>query len=271
MAKITIKELQALTSNDNTKLIYDEGSIRGKVRVNKNSISVDFSYRYNINKKTREIRLGTWPKTSLSQIRINKNNARNFLDIGLDPIDEKLKALIIINELKKKEEFEKANQNLKISFENLFEKWHQFELVNRKDRGKDVKRIFEKDVLPVIGHLPASEIRKSDITVILDNVLSRKARRMAKIVLTLLRQIFRFAEDRDIVESNPTSSIRKAKIGGKDVIRERYLSEEEIINLHMQLKKCIFVKNHRTGSLDTHVNLLQSWGIMQGEMGRYKS
>lgn len=242
MAKITIKELQALTSNDNAKTLFDEGGIRGKVRVNKNSISVDFSYRYSINKKSREIRLGTWPKTSLSQIRINRNNARNFLDLGLDPIDEKLKKLNKIKELKKKEEIDKTNLNLKISFDNLFEKWHQFELVNRKDGGKDVKRIFEKDVLPVIGHIAVADIRKTDITHILDNVLSRNARRMAKIVLTLLRQIFRFAEDRDIVESNPTSSIRKAKIGGKDVIRERFLSEDEIINLHIQLPNAFLLK-----------------------------
>jgi len=51
---------------------------------------------------------------------------------------------------------------------------------------------------------------------------------MAKVTFSLMRQMFRFAQDRGIVEADPTQSIRKAKIGGKDVERDRVLSEQEI-------------------------------------------
>ncbi len=40
--------------------------------------------------------------------------------------------------------------------------------------------------------------------------------------------MFRFAVDRDLIEHDPTASIRKAKIGGKDVERDRVLSDDEI-------------------------------------------
>jgi hypothetical protein len=35
--------------------------------------------------------------------------------------------------------------------------------------------------------------------------------RMAKLIFSLMRQMFRFAVDRDIIEADPTASIRKAR------------------------------------------------------------
>ena len=49
-----------------------------------------------------------------------------------------------------------------------------------------------------------------------------------------MRQMFRFAVDRDLIEHDPSASIRKAKIGGKDVERDRVLSDDEISSLAKQ-------------------------------------
>ena len=57
---------------------------------------------------------------------------------------------------------------------------------------------------------------------------ARGVTRMVKVVFSLMRQMFRFAVDRDIIEFDPSSSIRKAKIGGKETERDRVLSEDEI-------------------------------------------
>ena len=61
-----------------------------------------------------------------------------------------------------------------------------------------------------------------------DALLARGVNRMAKLIFSLMRQMFRFAVDRDLIEHDPTASIRKAKIGGKDVERDRVLSDDEI-------------------------------------------
>jgi integrase len=66
---------------------------------------------------------------------------------------------------------------------------------------------------------------------------------MAKMILALMRQMFRFAVDRDIIEFDPTASIRKAKIGGKDVERDRTLSELEIRALARQLPDANLLKS----------------------------
>ena len=118
---------------------------------------------------------------------------------------------------------------------DLFERWLTIDLVRHRDRGKEVRRMFEKDVLPLLGQMAVEDIRKVHVTTVTDALLARGVPRMAKVIFSLIRQMFRFAVDRDIIEFDPTSGIRKAKIGGKDVERERVLSDNEILLLSQRL------------------------------------
>lgn len=88
--------------------------------------------------------------------------------------------------------------------------------------------MFEKDVLPYIGNRFVADVKKGDITEVTDTMLARGVNRAAKIAFSLMRQMFRFAVDRDLIEHDPTASIRKAKIGQRDTERDRVLSAEEI-------------------------------------------
>ena len=117
---------------------------------------------------------------------------------------------------------------------DLFERWASVDLIRRKDGGAEVRRMFEKDVLPLIGAIAVEDVRKGHVTGVADALLARGVPRMAKLIFSLMRQMFRFAVDRDIIEFDPTASIRKAKIGGKDVERDRVLSEDEIRQLARQ-------------------------------------
>lgn len=100
--------------------------------------------------------------------------------------------------------------------------------MNRKDGGAEVRRMFQKDVLPILGSVAVADIKKSHITEVTDALLARGVNRMAKLIFSLLRQMFRFALDRDLIDHDPTATLRKAKIGGKDVERDRVLSNDEI-------------------------------------------
>ncbi|WP_338585943.1 tyrosine-type recombinase/integrase [Pseudomonas sp. MAG733B] len=113
----------------------------------------------------------------------------------------------------------------------LFERWMMIDIANRKDGGAEVRRMFEKDVLPSIGNRFVADVKKSHVTEVTDAMLARGVNRAAKIAFSLMRQMFRFAVDRDLIEHDPTASIRKAKIGQKDTERDRVLSDEEIKQL----------------------------------------
>ncbi|HHX6518088.1 TPA: tyrosine-type recombinase/integrase [Pseudomonas aeruginosa] len=128
-------------------------------------------------------------------------------------------------------EAERVRQAARKTVTELFEHWAKVDLVSRKDGGAEVRRMFEKDVLPVLGDIAVADVKKGHITEVTDALLARGVNRMAKMIFSLMRQMFRFAVDRDIIEHDPTASIRKAKIGGKDVERDRVLSDDEIHTL----------------------------------------
>jgi integrase len=128
----------------------------------------------------------------------------------------------------------KARLAARKTVQDLFDHWAKVDLINRKDGGDEVRRMFKKDVLPALGALPLAEVKKGHITEVTDALLARGVNRMAKLIFSLMRQMFRFAVDRDLLTHDPTASIRKAKIGGKDVERDRVLSEEEITTLAKQ-------------------------------------
>lgn len=118
---------------------------------------------------------------------------------------------------------------------DLFTRWASTDLIRRKDGGAEVRRMFEKDVLPTLGSIAVEDVRKGHITGVTDALLARGVPRMAKMIFSLMRQMFRFAVDRDIIEFDPSAAIRKAKIGGKDTERDRVLSEQEIKALVIQI------------------------------------
>lgn len=241
MAVLTELGLKSLTDKDDGTSIYD-GSMRGKVRSTQKGVSVYFDFKYKFQGKSKELSLASWPKTSLKEIRALATAARSNLDDGIDPITLRKtnKLSKAIEETNKRNELnnqllKQIAQNNRLSVNNLFERWEKLDLVNRKDGGKEVRRMFEKDVLPLIGNMAVEDVRKAHIINVIDTLLSRGVNRMSKLILSLMRQMFRFAQDRDIIENDPTSSIRKAKIGGKDTVRDRYLSEAEIRDLTAKL------------------------------------
>lgn len=71
----------------------------------------------------------------------------------------------------------------------------------------EITRMFKKDVLPVLGSFHVTDIRKSHVTEVTDRLKVRSATHLARNLLKLMRQMFRFAVDRDIIEFDPTATL----------------------------------------------------------------
>ncbi|MDR2188161.1 MAG: tyrosine-type recombinase/integrase [Azonexus sp.] len=244
MGKLTVKQLEALGREDHGTKLREDGGLVGSVRHGASGVSVYFDWRYRINRKVKQVAVGTWPKQSLAAIRSERDKLKIEVNRGADPAErrkaERLK--IKVDQLEETEKQWKrldeiAFQKTKFTVQGLFELWSEVDLVRRADGGKEVQRMFKKDVLPLLGSLAVEDIKKGHITQVTDPLLARGVNRMAKVVFSLVRQMFRFAVDRDIVEADPTASIRKVKIGGKDVEGDRVLSKDEIRQLAKQVPK----------------------------------
>lgn len=173
----------------------------------------------------------TFPALSLERARELAAAMRAERRAGGDPLQAK-KAERLEKQARLAERLAVAQDKLaRPTVEIVFKDWLQAELTKRKDRGVETIRGFKKDVLPRIGGMPAETVRQMHVMTILDAVIARGSNRMAKRFLSELRQMFGYALDREIVQADPTARIKKDRIGGKAVIRDRHLSEDEIREL----------------------------------------
>ncbi|WP_121315183.1 site-specific integrase [Paraburkholderia sp. RAU2J] len=243
MAKLTVNELKALKPGHVGTTVRDDGGLWGKVRGARDSVSVTFWYRYRWEGKTRDTACGTWPATGLPTIRAARDAARDLVAQGIDPNEQRRTDRIErqVNEATRTAELEEKLARLTV--QQLFDRWMKLELANRKDKGAETKRGFEKDVLSALGARHADSITRADVMAVLDGVKERGANRLANRLLSELRQMFGFALVRDIVTNDPTHRIAKRDVGGKDTERDRVFSEAEIRALPSALAAANLLKS----------------------------
>jgi integrase len=228
-----------LKPTDKEQLIPDGGNLYVRIRPINDGGSISFRFYYRFEGKQKWL---TLKASELPEARAERDLYSQMLKDGIDPnLEAKLqKERVRQQQLDEHEALTKLEA--RVTVRGLFVRWLDTELTHRKDV-KEVSRMFEKDVLPILGDLFVEDVRKGHITQVTDALLKRGVKRMAKMILALMRQMFRFAVDRGIIEFDPTASIRKAKIGGKDVERDRVLSEVEIRALARQLPDAHLLKS----------------------------
>lgn len=245
MSKITTKQLEALSASHHGVRLLDGHSLTGLVRVSghgsKATVSVYFKWRFRFQGKSFDKHLGTWPKETLKVIRAARAKYAAEVRSGINPIERESLEKVQASARQLEEMQAQLDQLASVSqlqnrmtVRELFDDWKRLALRHRKDKGADTLRAFERDVFPAIGHIAVDDIRKAHIQQIVDSMMERDIVRMTKRVLSDMRQMFTFAIDRDIIATDPTGRIRKAKIG-PDGERDRVLSGQEIQLLFARL------------------------------------
>lgn len=133
----------------------------------------------------------------------------------------------------------------RLTVRQVFERWASTELkphiggdgkrIGRRDGGQYVRDQFERRVFPAMGTVAITDVRKPDLLAILDRVKAEGKLRTTNMLLADLKQMFRFAAEREIIEHSPIELISKRKVGGKDVKRDRFLSSDELRALVRQM------------------------------------
>jgi integrase len=190
--KLTALSFSKLTATDKERLISDGNNLYVSIRAVKNGGSKTFRISYHISGKKCWITLNA---VTLAEARKERDDYQAMLKSGKDPRIEKQ----LIKERNRHEQLAEhaqfTKQNALITVNDLFNRWLITDLKNRKDEGKEIKRMFEKDVLPAIGRLAVADVRKGHITEITGQLLLRGVNRMAKLILSLMRRMFRFAQE----------------------------------------------------------------------------
>lgn len=219
--KLTDRAIKTAKTKQKDLFLLDGLGLYLRVRLSGNKT---WLYRYKAEKTTRWHELGIYPDMSLADARLAAHKAKALRKSGDDPVEKKIST-------KKESELARKKAAAKLTINQLFDKWLQTDLKHRKDKGSEVLRLFKKDVLPHLGEIKADELTKDQIMQVVDRLLERNVDRTAKLTLSLLRQMLRFALERGIINTEPSAAIRKAKIGKAEVPRDRVLSESEIKEL----------------------------------------
>ena len=219
MSMLTDRAIQKAKANEKSSVYMSDG--HGLyIRVMKSGNKAWVYRMKDSGGKTRWIDLGVYPDMSLSDARSEAAILNSKRRQGIDPVEEKKnEESLKIQEQKLKE--------AKLTVIMLFDRWEKFELSRRKDNGAEARRSFEKDVFPTLGELLVENVTRSMIVMVLDKVVERGARIVARNLLGDIRQMFGFAILRDVVESDPTSRLRRDDFGRKTE-RERVLTDTEV-------------------------------------------
>ncbi len=127
------------------------------------------------------------------------------------------------------------------TFRLVFDDWRAADLqprdrangkrTGRVDGGQYVFEQFTRHVFPAVGGVALEDVRKADLLALLDAQKSAGKMRTANVLLTDIKQMMDFALEREIIDRNPLATVKKSKVGGPSVERDRVLTDEEIKQL----------------------------------------
>lgn len=247
---LTQKQLERIQPGDRGLTFNDGGGLTGKVGLDRASgeVTVGFTFRYRAGTTTRSVGCGTWPRQSLAEIRGKRDLFRDQVRNDIDPVEKaradkaeaEQKATEAARLLAEAAEVARREAS-RLTFSDLFWQWKERALTTRtttdgrrkgrKDGGAEIERAFTRDVLPHLGANYADAVTRKQIADVLHRIVERGSGRQANVTLSNLRQCFGWAIGAGLLESDPTSHLKKEAFGGKEEPRERHLSDEEIRHL----------------------------------------
>lgn len=234
---LTQKALEALTEADDGRRLSDKDGVYGTVRLGKNGISVLFRWRYRHDGKLQDFNCGTWPRDKLSVIRDKRREAETTLKTGASPNNQKKLSKLKAIEAEKAALAKLAADTASLrTLESAFNEWlSSTEISNRRDKGDYLKRAFNKDILPKLGAVEISAVKKGMTMDILHNV-AKRAPVMANRIHAGINQFFKYCIDREWITDNPLTGTKREKIGGKEPPRQRILCSPENTDKHELLE-----------------------------------
>lgn len=237
--KIKSLSFKHLKATDVAQQISDGGNLYIRIRTISDGGAISFRFRYRIDGKQKWL---TLKSTELAAARSERDKYAKLLKTGVDPNLERTLQKERTRQLQIEEKEALTKLNARATVRDLFKRWRDTDLINRKDV-KEVSRMFEKDVLPILGDLFVDNVRKGHIANVIDKLKQRGVDHLARNILKLIRQMFRFAVTRDIIEFDPTASLSITKMTTTPTERDRVLSHDEIKELAIQLPNANFLKS----------------------------
>jgi integrase len=204
--------------------------------------------RYLINGKRKFMRIagGQYPNMPLVNAKLEAALIMQQIRAGNDPLAERAR----------------DNEIIIKTVNHLFDDWYQ-ELSKRLKYPNIPKRIYHKEIKPLIGDLAIGQVNARDIRAIIQKVSSSDRPSIANDTLAYCKQLFNHACKLDLATANPVSAFKVSDAGGAEKSRERILDMKElgIVFRIFRQHAHIFTRDNYLA-----VALLVSLGVRKGEL-----
>jgi integrase len=179
-----------------------------------------FVLNYRIGGRERRYTIGRVGHWTASAAREEANKLKRRIDSGEDVLEL--------------ERAERAESTVK----DVLDRYCR-QHVDKLKSGKTVRRYFERDVIPVMGSRRLKQVRRAEIIQLVETK-ANDTPRAAALLLTHIKGLFSWAEDRELIEVNPAAGIKPAKVNKamKPRQRARVLDDDEIKTLWSGAETC---------------------------------
>lgn len=181
-------------------------------------------FRYQISGKARVLHLGSFAALSLSDARRTAKEMRARVALGFDVAAEK-------KDRKRDARVRIDAERTAITVAQLADEYFAERIIGRWKHPNIVRSRIERDIKPSIGQLALAEVRPSHIDAMLKAIVKRGAPTMATDVLRWVKRMFDYAVKRELVVGNPASVFDPSDAGGKEIARQRWLTQSELVQL----------------------------------------
>ena len=215
IAKLNFKILKSLKPSSKRYRVQVENS-KGLILVVGVNGNINFTYRYQLDGRRRDMSLGTFPSQSLAEL--NKAYAAAAADVanGIDPLV--------------KREQEREKDEVDPTIKELAARYMENHVAAKlkPKTAKEYQRQFDKYILPKIGRKKAKEIRRAKLVAMVEKMVKENGPYMANRNLALLKGMFTYAVRVGVLEHSPAAGITPP---GKETAKDRVLSLDEVAKL----------------------------------------
>ncbi|MBF0383933.1 MAG: tyrosine-type recombinase/integrase [Magnetococcales bacterium] len=175
-------------------------------------------YRYRANGKYKKLTLGRFPEIGLAAAREKHREARQMVEEGADPSVARQQG--------------RYEASVAPTIQMLAERYIKEYAKPRKRSWKEDHRVLDKDVLPFWKKRRAADIKKAEVRGLLKMIVDRGSPIGANRTLEIVRRMFNWAVEEDILENSPCIGIKRPAPENQ---KDRVLSEEEIRQVWLKL------------------------------------
>ena len=158
-----------------------------------------FNFVRPVTKKRVAITLGEYPVLTLARARVKRNEYRQLLIDGIDPIE---------HECEKKRLSAEKNKN---TLEAVTNQWIQTKSSRvSKSHAEDIYRSLELHIFPKLGKLPIHKVRAKHVIEALEPIAAKGSLETVKRLTQRLNEVMVYAVNTDLVAANCLSGVSKA-------------------------------------------------------------